>query len=70
VKSKIRTFWYFHSDIKNEFEHFFSLELKKIRDDGIVIMDNNLSASKTWLVVDRLAPGPLLMLDFSSSITG
>jgi len=46
--------------------------MKKIRDDGIVIMDNNLSASKTWLVVDRLAPGPLLMLDFSSSssITG
>jgi len=47
---KIRTFWYFRSDIKNEFEHFFSLEMKKIRDDNdgasLSIMDNNLSAFK------------------------
>jgi len=47
---KIRTFWYFLSDIKNEFEHFFSLEMKKIRDDNdgasLSIMDNNLSAFK------------------------
>ena len=49
-------------DIKNEFEHdfccFFQFKDVVMKRKRWLWIDNNLSASKTWLVVDGLTPGP------------
>jgi hypothetical protein len=52
----------FFFDIKNEFEHdfccFFQFKDVVMKRKRWLWIDNNLSASKTWLVVDGLTPGP------------